>query len=133
MNKRLREIIRYKTNGRQKRFAELTGMSPQYIAKLLHGDNFGLQPVLTILKALPEINARWFLTGEGEMLLDKVSELKRDTLSHIHAVIDLERFIPVMSPEEMEIFNQIISSHKTAQFTPGDRSRWIELMAERKI
>ena len=68
MNERLLEIIRYKTGGRQNAFAELMGWSPQYLTKLVKGDNFGLQPVLAILSAFPEINARWLLFGQGSML-----------------------------------------------------------------
>ena len=44
MNKRLQEIIQYKTGGRQKDFAELMGWTPQYVFKLLKGENFGLSP-----------------------------------------------------------------------------------------
>ena len=42
MNERLQEIIRYKTGGRKTAFAELMGWTPQYLAKLLNGDNFGV-------------------------------------------------------------------------------------------
>ena len=63
MNNRLLDIIKYKTGGRQKPFAEILGWTPQYLAKLLRGENFGLQPVLTLLEKLPEINARWLLIG----------------------------------------------------------------------
>lgn len=132
MNKRLREIVNYKTRGRQKEFAELVGWTPQYLAKLLHGSDFGLKPVLAILRALPEVNARWLLLGEGQMLLDNnVGDLYRGTLNHIQAVLDLERFIPVMTPEELLEYRQMITGHKVAEFDPQARSRWIELSAER--
>lgn len=83
MNSRLLEIIRYKTGGRQTPFAELLGWSPQYLTKLLKGDNFGLSPVLTILSAFPEINARWFLFGEGSMLeAGRLFDLQREHGAH---------------------------------------------------
>ena len=132
MNKRLREIVNYKTRGKQKEFAELVGWTPQYLAKLLHGSDFGLKPVLSVLKALPEINARWLLLGEGQMLTDdNMGNLYRGTLNHIQAVLDLERFIPVMTPEELLEYRQMITGHKVAEFDPQARSRWIELSAER--
>ena len=71
MNRRLQDIIKYKTGGRQTAFAALLNWSPQYLSKLLKGVDFGLQPVVSIIEALPEINARWFLTGQGEMLSDE--------------------------------------------------------------
>ena len=68
MNSRLQEIIKYKTGGRKTAFAELMGWTPQYLAKLLNGEHFGLQFVLPILEKLPELNARWFLFGQGRTL-----------------------------------------------------------------
>ena len=46
----------------------MLGWTPQYIAKLLRGENLGISPVITLLEALPEINARWLLLGQGDML-----------------------------------------------------------------
>lgn len=131
MNKRLREIVQYKTRGKNKPFAELVGWTPQYLGKLLHGSDFGLKPVLAVLRALPEINARWLLLGEGTMLLDNnVSDLHAGIVNHIKAVLDLERFAAVMSPEELTEFQQIIAAHKA--FGADNRARWIEQSAEQE-
>lgn len=133
MNNRLREIVRYKTHGRQKEFAELVGWRPQYLAKLLRGDDFGLKPVLALLTALPEINARWLLLGEGEMLMDdRVRDLHRGTISHIQAVLDLEHFVSVMSPEELIEYEQVIAGHRKPNFSPSVRSKWLERIHERE-
>ena len=43
------------------------------------------------------INARWLLLGEGQMVEDTTSDV-RDKLLRI---LDLERFIPVMSEDEV--------------------------------
>ena len=129
MNKRLREIVQYKTRGKNKQFAELVGWTPQYLGKLLHGNDFGLKPVLAVLKALPEINARWLLLGEGQMLLDNnVGDLRSGIIAHIKAVLDLERFIPVMSAEELTEYQRVIAGHKA--FGAESRARWIEQSAE---
>lgn len=134
MNNRLREIIQYKTNGRHKQFAELIGMSPQYLAKLLHGANFGLQPVLTILKALPEVNARWFLLGEGEMLADgghRKGVVRSMMIDHLREVLDLERFVPVMSNEELQEYERLVTGKGKPDFGQEARSRWIAMSAEK--
>lgn len=133
MNTRLLDIIKYKTGGRQKAFAELLGWTPQYLAKLLRGDNFGLQPVLTLLEKLPEINARWLLLGVGEMLNDdKVFGLRRETYSRVQSILMFDRFLPVMSPEELHHFEGVLSGKEYPDFSDEDVARWEALLAERQ-
>lgn len=118
MNKRLLEIIRYKTGGKQTQFAELMGWSPQYLAKLLKGDSFGLQPVLAILSAFPEINARWFLFGQGAMLeVGMMFDLQRQAMSHVMSLLDLEKYIPVMSGDEIREFETAVSQGRYPNFS----------------
>lgn len=133
MNNRLLDIIKYKTGGRQKAFAELLGWTPQYLAKLLRGDNFGLQPVLTILGKLPEINARWFLFGDGEMLSDdKVFGLRRETYSRVQSILMFDRFLSVMSPDEIHKFEEVLSGKSYPDFSDETVARWEALLAERQ-
>ena len=71
MNTRLLQIIDYKTAGSRKDFAELCGWSRPYLSKLLRGESIGLAPVCTILATFPDIDARWLLLGEGEMIRER--------------------------------------------------------------
>ena len=96
MNNRLSEIIKYKTGGKQTQFASIMGWSPQYLNKLVKGIDFGLAPVLAILQKLPEINARWFLLGDGEMLQEsKLTELRATAQSYILSILEMEKYLPV--------------------------------------
>jgi len=63
---------------------------------------------------------------------DKVRDLHQGTISHIQAVLDLERFVPVMSPEELQEYEQMITSHKKPDFSPSVRSKWLERTLERE-
>lgn len=127
MNDRLQEIIRYKTGGKKIPFAELMGWSPQYLSKMLRGENFGVQPILTILERLPEINARWFLFGTGEMLeIGKLFSLQRETMNHILALLDLDKYIPYMSGEEVREFENAVREGRKPLFTSNAESRWQE-------
>ena len=131
MNERLLEIIRYKTGGRQNAFAELMGWSPQYLAKLVKGDNFGLQPVLAILSAFPEINARWFLFGQGSMLeVGMMFNLQRQAMSHIQSLLDLDRYISVMTGEEVREFEEAIKNGRYPNFSPDTISDLQKRLAE---
>jgi hypothetical protein len=132
MKDRLKELIKYKTNGKHKDFAEMLGWTQAYLAKLAGGGSMGLQPVITILEALPEINARWFLTGKGSMLVDEFreSDLHKETMSHIQAVLDLEKFVPVMSPDEVLEFEKVVKGHLQPDFTPEAKMKWVAKAAE---
>lgn len=133
MNERLQEIIKYKTGGRKAAFAELMGWTPQYLTKLLNGDNFGLQPVLLILEKLPEINARWFLFGDGSMLeIGKMFDLQRETMSHIQELLDLDKYIPYMSPEELHQFEEALTTGKKPVFGHDTLSKWQEQLNTRE-
>ena len=102
MNERLLELIEYKAGGRQTVFAEMMGWSPQYVAKLIRGENFGLSPVVSILSAFPEINARWFLFGQGQMLeVGMMFDLQRQAINHIQSLLNLEKYLPVMTGEQV--------------------------------
>lgn len=132
MNSRLREIINYKTGGRQNPFAELLGWSPQYLAKLSKGENFGLSPVLTLLSTFPEINARWFLFGEGSMLeAGRLFELQRESMSHIMSLLDLDKYIPYMSGEEVREFEEAVQSGRKPDFSPDTVAKWQSLLDDR--
>ena len=119
MNERLLEIIEYKAGGKQIAFAEMMGWSPQYLAKLIRGENFGLSPVLAILSAFPEINARWFLFGHGEMLeVAMMFNLQRQAISHIQSLLNLEKYLPVMTGEQVREFEDAIKLGRVPVYSP---------------
>ncbi len=125
MNNRLLEIIKYKTGGRQTDFAAAMGWSPQYITKLLRGENFGIKPVTTLLEKLPEINARWLLLGQGEMLeMGKLFSLQREAFAQVQSILDLERFIPFMCPDELREFEQAVSESRVPVFNAARIAYW---------
>lgn len=133
MNNRLLDLIKYKTGGRQNKFADLVGWTPQYLGKLLRGENFGLQPVLTLLQKLPEVNARWLLLGEGFMLNDdKVLVLRRETYSRAQSILMFDRFLSVMSPDEIRRFEDVLTGNSSLDFSAEEVSRWECLLAEKQ-
>lgn len=132
MNERLNEIIKYKTGGKRIPFAEMVGWTPQYLSKLLKGENFGMQPILTILEKFPDINARWFLFGTGDMLeIGKLFDLQRETMSHIQSLLDLDKYIPYMSGEEIHEFEDAVKAGRKPVFSPDTLLKWQERLTER--
>lgn len=92
MIERIQQIIEVKARGKQAEFARQMGWRPQYIQRLLHG-TIGITPIQKICSVYPDINARWLLLGEGEMIpTDKETKLSR--------LLDMEKYICVMTAEE---------------------------------
>ena len=118
MNKRLALFIEYKTGGNQKDFAAMLGWSPQYLHKMLKGDSMGIQPVITLLQTFPELNARWLILGEGAML-----DIRRNIMN----MLELEKYIPVMSREEI----RKLSEGRT-NFDDETIERWKVLLSRRE-
>lgn len=133
MNNRLLDIIRYKTSGKQSEFAALMGWTPQYLAKLLRGQNFGLQPILTVLSNMPEINARWFLFGDGEMIEShKYGNIQKAMFETITKVLEIEKYMPVMSPHELRHYEQVVRGNRTPDFSPELIEKWQGLLQGRQ-
>lgn len=127
MNNRLLEIIKYKTGGRQTDFAALLGWTPQYLAKLLRGENFGIKPVVTLLEKLPEISGRWLLLGQGDMLeIGELFNLQREAFAQVQAILETKKYIPVMSPEELREYEQAVRNGRTPVFSPETLEKWRE-------
>lgn len=125
MQDRIKAIIDYKTGGRIGEFGALLGWSPQYISKLLRGASIGLSPVRTILEALPEINARWLILGEGQMLDDaRLLALRREAVARASSLMAIDRYIDVMTPDELRRLEKAISSGHAPSFSPSDVARW---------
>lgn len=125
MNERLLQFIEYKTNGKQADFALLVGWIPQYVSKLIKGENFGIRPVITLLKTFPELNARWLLTGEGEMLsFNPATSVIKDRLQRL---LELEKYMKVMTPSELHQ----ITEGENLDFPQETFDKWEKLLEER--
>jgi transcriptional regulator with XRE-family HTH domain len=84
----------------QKSFSEKTKYSEQAISKLIKGQTQSPKAdlIAQITVLLPDVNLRWLLVGEGEMLIDNQnvdnlilenSRLKDELLSSQNKVIEL--------------------------------------------
>lgn len=124
MNQRLLQFVKYAC-GRQSVFAERMGWERQYLSKLTRGIGLGITPVVAILQEFPELDARWFLLGEGEMLRSVASECR----PHLEAArdrvvrsLELARFLPFMSEAELSEF-----ASGRLEFPASAQARWGEL------
>ncbi|MCQ2058710.1 MAG: hypothetical protein MJY71_02635 [Bacteroidaceae bacterium] len=133
MKDRLRQIIEYKTGGRQTEFATLLGWTPPYLSKLLKGVDFGIRPVISILETLPEIDARWFLLGTGDMLTDaRRNRLHAALQDNVFELLDLEKFIPVMTADELRLFETAVLKGVRPAFSRDTLTEWRRLLREKE-
>ena len=117
MKERLSRIIKYKTGGSQKAFSEFMGWKPAYTNKLLRGVDFGLTPVVSLLEKLPEINARWLVTGEGDMLSEEKKSSISDSITEVvKSYLDLDELVPVMTPGELATLEEAIKNGTKPDF-----------------
>lgn len=122
MHTRLSIFIDYATKGNKAEFARAIGVRPQLLTKLLQGTAFGVTAINAILRAYPELNARWLLLGEGGMLRGAESSLKQRLLR----LLELECYLPVMTGEEQE---RIIAGD--TDFDRATIAKWHRLLHER--
>lgn len=133
MSERLNQIIDYRTGGQKAEFCRLMGWKPPYLSKLLKGADFGIRPVLRVLEVMPEIDARWFLLGTGEMLGEgKRAQVLRDILDGMLSVLDIERYMPVMSAEELRRFEGCVIKGRKPDFSPETVAGWSRRLDERE-
>lgn len=125
MNERLLQFIQYKTGGHQAEFALLLGWRPQYLTKLINGENFGLTPILKLLETFPELNARWLLLGEGDMLsFNPAASAIKDRLQRL---LELEKYMRVMTPNELKQ----VTEGENLDFPPEAFEKWKKLLDDK--
>lgn len=124
MNQRLLLFIKYAC-GRQSVFAERMGWERQYLSKLTRGIGLGITPVVAILQEFPELDARWLLLGEGEMLRPAASECRPHLAAardRVARSLELARFLPFMSEAELSEF-----ACGQLDFPASASARWSEV------
>ena len=133
MKDRLKEFIAYKTGGKQTEFCELVGWKPPYLAKLLRGEDFGIKPIITLLSAFPEVDARWLLLGTGTMLTDaKFATVRREMFDNMTTLLDLERYMPVMTADELRSFEGFVTGGGKPDFSPSQLAEWEGKLTDRE-
>jgi len=120
MKKRLIEFLKYLGIGQDK-FAKNVGLSRGYVNNI--NDNITMKTVDKILKAYPELNKNWLLTGEGKMLEENFLEDEQtescedNKLLSEQSELNLSEFIAMgkstveISRMNAESFKKIADSH----------------------
>lgn len=90
MNNRIEQFMDYKGLSPSE-LADAIGVQRSNITHVLHGRNKpSFQFITKMLETFPEINAKWLLTGKGEMLAVEEKTKPADLFSQIVPPVNIE-------------------------------------------
>lgn len=131
MNQRLKQIIEAKTNGCQRDFCELMGWTPQYLHNILTQGGFGIKPVKSVLERFKDIDARWLITGEGNMYGKNHEQALRNKLyDRIEKIMMYGRYVPVMPEEQQEKLAEYVLSGTPMNITSDEMAEMEQQLSE---
>lgn len=123
MKERISKFIDYK-NVTPGELAELLEVQRSNISHILNGRNKpGASFIQKFLEVFPDVNARWLLTGEGEMVYASATlrENKNDTLeikSEFEPVYKTaSKQLPAASNTPLKVVDKIILLHSDNTFS----------------
>lgn len=135
MNNRIKRFMDYK-GITPSELADAIGVQRSNITHVLHGRNKpGFQFITKMLETFPEINAKWLLTGEDEMLVkgketEKTKEKQATLFSNIVPPVNIDREEAAMpekpKPAEKETAITAQPVPEILQSVIADDSRKIE-------
>lgn len=68
ISQRVMQVVQTKTDNNQTRFSELVGLSKGQVSNIVSKKHApGFHTLSRILKAFPDVSARWLITGDGSM------------------------------------------------------------------
>lgn len=106
---RLREFADYKKEKGilYTSFAEKIGISIQRLNTLFNGVRFGFKVVEALMKEFPELNIRWLILGEGEMLSKEYSEELNIMEKISYRLKEVELLLPYLSSKQLQKINSL--------------------------
>ncbi|WP_231464790.1 hypothetical protein [Pedobacter sp. Leaf132] len=129
INKRIKQVIDIKLGGSQKAFAALIEATPQYVARLIaEGGSVGLEPVIKILKLYPDVDARWLILGDGEMITPgHFNEVKFFLHQNIQEMLKIEQYLPYMTDDELKQYKNAATTFTAYNYEQKQLDRWSKL------
>ena len=63
--------------------------------------------------------------------IGKLFKLQREAFAHIQAVLEMEKYIAFMSPDELHEYEQAVTTGRNPVFSPDTLSSWRQRASER--
>lgn len=118
---RIAEIVRLKCNGSQQDFAKLTGWCYSTVRQVMKTGTNSVALLTDILKAAPEISARWLLLGEGDMVRPfGLAYAEAQFLKKTLQTIETAALVPYMDAGELKRFQVAVAQGQCPDFTEAE-------------
>lgn len=118
---RIAEIVRLKCNGSQQDFAKLTGWGYSTVRQVMKTGTNSVALLTDILKAAPEISARWLLLGEGDMVRPfGLAYAEAQFLKKTLQTIETAALVPYMDAGELKRFQVAVAQGQCPDFTEAE-------------
>ena len=118
---RIAEIVRLKCNGSQQDFAKLTGWGYSTVRQVIKTGTNSVALLTDLLKAAPEISARWLLLGEGDMVRPfGLAYAEAQFLKKTLQTIETAALVPYMDAGELKRFQVAVAQGRCPDFTEAE-------------
>lgn len=118
---RIAEIVRLKCNGSQQDFAKLTGWGYSTVRQVMKTGTNSVALLTDLLKAAPEISARWLLLGEGDMVRPfGLAYAEAQFLKKTLQAIETAALVPYMDAGELKRFQVAVAQGQCPDFTEAE-------------
>lgn len=123
INERIMQLVDFKANKNQKKFAEMINFAPQVISNIVSGRKSkpSFDVLNAILSSFVDIDANWLITGQGEMLKTNILAEPNNDCNHYKELAEERAYTIQVQKQVIENLQQELKQHKkTTQSTIPD-------------
>jgi hypothetical protein len=118
INERFKMLMRELDYKSVRAFAAKIGVSQTSFNDIINGAEPKYSTIFKVLKAEPNINAEWLMTGEGEMLKSNISPLKPDDNDAANVVVP-KAVLDMLQKQTQTILSQQSAIENLSLKTPA--------------
>lgn len=129
MINKIEELIIAKAQGIEKEFALQTGIKQQTLNNYTKGKrNIGLDAIIAILSAYPDVSAEWLIRGEGDITkengLPPMTGEETDSELNLHSEISrLKGQLKAKQDEINSLYGKLNNANATIEYLEGYNER----------
>ena len=121
LQERIQKVVEFKCGGNENEFARLCGISPLTVRTVCRQGTNSVNLIAAIVAAVDEINPKWLLTGQGNMLYPfALAYAEAEYVQGVANMFKLATLLPKMSIEQQRRFIFAAKNGTKPDFTPTE-------------